>query len=349
MHNPTAPVSPPTPDWNALLAPYKGGELRSSLFQLLSTALLFVVSWTLMVQSLAVGYWLTLLLAFPTAGLVTRLFIIQHDCGHGSFFRSAAANRWVGATLGVVTLTPYQYWRRTHAIHHATSGDLDGREMGEINTLTVEEYLALSRWGKLCYRLYRNTAVLLVLGPLYQFVLKHRLPLDMPKGWRREWASVLGTDAALAMVLVVMWKTIGLGTFAAVHLPVVAISGALGVWLFYVQHQFEDTYWETHPQWDFHRAGLEGSSYFDLPPVLHWFTGNIGYHHVHHLSSRIPNYRLRACMEEVPELRHVTRLTLLGSLRCARLKLWDPERRRLIGFRELRSATVPAAGLPTGA
>jgi omega-6 fatty acid desaturase (delta-12 desaturase) len=333
---PSSATTTTAPDWNILLAPYKGADTRASLFHLLTGAALFVLGWVLMLKSLAIGYWLTWLLAVPMAGLLTRLFIFQHDCGHGSFFRSAAANRWVGAVLGVITLTPYQYWRRTHAIHHATSGDLDGREMGDINTLTVGEYLALSRWGKLCYRLYRNMAVLLVLGPLYQFVLKQRLPFDMPRGWRREWSSVLWTNVALAGVLVAMWATIGLGTFVAVHLPIVAISGAAGIWLFYVQHQFEDTYWENHPQWDFHRAGLEGSSYFDLPPLLHWFTGNIGYHHVHHLSSRIPSYRLRACMEGVPELQHVTRLTLLGSLRCARLKLWDPEQRRLIGFRELR-------------
>jgi len=340
-----APEPQPTqaaPDWNALLAPYKGGDLRRSLFQLVSTGLLFVVGWMLMLESLAIGYWLTWLLAIPVAGLFTRLFIIQHDCGHGSFFRSAKANHWLGATLGVVTLTPYQYWRRSHAIHHATSGDLDGREMGDINTLTVQEYLALSRWGKLCYRLYRNMVVMLVIGPLYQFVLKHRLPYDMPKGWRREWSSVLWTDVAIAGVLLFMWATIGLGAFVAVQFPIMVISGALGVWLFYIQHQFEDTYWETHPRWNFQRAGLEGSSYLRLPRVLHWFTGNIGYHHVHHLSSRIPNYRLRACVEAIPELQQVTQLTLVGSLRCARLKLWDPERRRLIGFRELQGATSSA-------
>ena len=331
-----APTTLTAPDWNALLAPYKGGELRRSLFQLVSTALLVALGWMLMAKSVAIGYWLTWLLAIPTAGLLTRLFIIQHDCGHGSFFRSARANRWVGAILGVVTLTPYEYWRRCHAVHHANSGDLDGSELGAIHTLTVPEYLARSRWGKLRYRLYRSMPVLLVLGPFYQFVLKHRLPLDMPKGWRREWSSVLWTNAALAAVLLLLGATVGFGVVLAVHLPILVISGALGVWLFYVQHQFEDTYWETHPRWSFHRAGLEGSSYFDLPPVLHWFTGNIGYHHVHHLASRIPNYRLRACMEQVPELQQVTRLTLLGSLRCARLKLWDAERRRLIGFRELR-------------
>jgi omega-6 fatty acid desaturase (delta-12 desaturase) len=177
--------------------------------------------------------------------------------------------------------------------------------------------------------------VLLILGPVYQFIVKHRLPLDAPREWKREWWSVMGTNLGLAAVLVAMWQTVGLGRFALVHLPLVMFSGAFGVWLFYVQHQFEDTYWENHPEWDFHRAGAEGSSFLDLPQVLHWFTGNIGYHHVHHLSSRIPNYALRRCMEENPELQRVTRLTLRESLACARLKLWDEGSRRMIGFDEL--------------
>jgi len=331
---PAAPAPPTARTWNEVLAPYKSSHLGRSLWQLGSTAALFALTWWLMLESLEVGYWLTLLLALPAAGLMTRLFIIQHDCGHGCFFRSPRANHAVGFVLGVLTLMPYHYWRRTHAIHHATSGDLDHRDFGEIDTLTVREYRALGRWGRLRYRLYRN---MLVLGPFYQFVLKHRLPLDAPRDWKREWRGVMATNLALAAGVTAMGLTVGFGRFALVHLPIVVVSGALGVWLFYVQHQFEDTYWENHPEWDFHRAGIEGSSFLDLPAVLHWFTGNIGYHHVHHLSSRIPNYALRRAMAENPELQAVTRLTLRESLGCARLKLWCEDRRRMVGFAEVRA------------
>jgi omega-6 fatty acid desaturase (delta-12 desaturase) len=341
-----APERERVAQFTRMLKPYWGADTRRSVTQLLSTAGSLFLLWYAMLRSLDVSYALTLLLAVPTAGFMVRLFIIQHDCGHGSFFRSPAANHVVGSLIGVVTLFPYYYWRRTHAIHHATSGDLDRRELGDIVTLTVDEYLALSPWRRLGYRFYRNMFVMLVLGPFYQFVLKHRLPFDIPRDWRREWASVMGTNVGIAVVLAIAWKTIGLGAFVAVQVPIVVLTGAIGVWLFYVQHQFEDTYWELHPEWDFHRAGIEGSSFLDMPRVLHWFTGNIGYHHVHHLSSRIPNYRLRQAMEENPELQHVTRLTLLGSLPCARLKLWDEQGKRLVGFRELRSLAIERTAPP---
>ncbi|MBZ0112278.1 MAG: fatty acid desaturase [Thermoanaerobaculia bacterium] len=288
-----------------------------------------------MLQSLEVGYWLTLLLAIPAVGMLTRLFIIQHDCGHGSYFRSSRANHIVGFILGVVTLTPYQYWRRTHAIHHATSGDLDHRELGDIRTITVREYQERTPWGRFKYRLYRSMFVLLGVGATFQFAIKHRLPVDAPRAWKSEWRSVMLTNLALAAVITTLGLTLGFGRLALVHLPIVVLSSGFGVWLFYVQHQFEDTYWEHHPEWDFHRAGIEGSSFFDLPQFLHWFTGNIGYHHIHHLSSRIPNYSLRRCMEENPELQHVTRLSLRTSFSCARFKLWDEDSRRLVGFSDI--------------
>jgi len=332
--------------WNQVLAPYKRPHLGKALFQLTTTGLLFALGYALMIWSVETSYLLTVALSVPMAGLLTRLFIFQHDCGHGSFFRSQKVNNAIGFVLGVITLTPYQYWRRTHAIHHATAGDLDRRELGDIKTLTVDEYLALSWWRRLGYRLYRSMFVLLVIAPLFQFGLKHRLPYDIPLSWRREWASVVWTNLALAAILTLAHFTIGIGTLLLAHLPLLVVSGALGIWLFYVQHQFEDTYWEHNPEWEFHRAGIEGSSFLDLHPALHWFTGNIGYHHVHHLSSRIPNYTLRRCMAEVPELRHVTRLTVLGTLECGRLKLWDEDEGRLIGFRELREIVAQRAAAP---
>lgn len=331
--------------WDQILAPYKKADDRAALFQLLSTAALFAGAWWLMLRSLEGPYWLTLLLAVPTAGLSIRLFIFQHDCGHGSFFSSRRVNNAVGTVLGVITLNPYFYWRRTHAIHHATSGDLDRRELGDVRTLTVKEYLALPWHGRLGYRLYRNMAVMLLLGPFYQFVLKSRFPFDAPRSWKQEWRGILYTNLALAAIVAVAWQTIGLGRFLLIQGPITLISGAIGIWLFYVQHQFEDTYWEHHERWSFQTAGLVGSSFYDLPAVLNWFTGNICFHHIHHLSSLIPNYKLQACMRENPELQQVTRLTFWTSLRCARLKLWDEDGRKLVGFRYVKEL-LAAGRLP---
>jgi acyl-lipid omega-6 desaturase (Delta-12 desaturase) len=327
--------SPDARSWRKLLAPYKKPSLGRALFQLVNTALPFALLWYLMARSLEVSYLLTVLLAVATTGFYVRLFIIQHDCGHGSFFRSRRANNALGAALGVVTLFPYGYWRRTHAIHHATSGNLDERELGDINTLTVAEYLALPRWRRAAYRLYRSPLVLFGLGPVYQFVLKHRLPFGIPWSWKREWRSVLLTDVAIVAVGGALGLAFGFWTVAVVHLTLVAVAGSVGVWLFYVQHQFEATSWEREDAWDFYRAGVHGSSFYDLPPALHWLTGNIGYHHIHHLASQIPNYRLAACFRENPTLQRVTRLTLRQSFRCARLKLWDEDRRALVGFGDL--------------
>ena len=323
--------------WNDLLRPYKGADLRRSVLQLLNTAPLFFLLWYLMLRSLEVSYFLTLALAFPTGGLLIRLFIFQHDCGHGSFFPSQKANNVLGFLLGILILTPYDYWRRTHAIHHATSGDLDEREFGDIATITVGEYLERTPGKRLAYRLYRNPLTLFFIGPLFQFVVKHRLPMDFPLSWKREWASVLWTNLAIALVVVTMGETVGWMNLFLVHAPILAITTSAGVWLFYVQHQFEDTYWRRHESWSYHEAAIAGSSYYKLPKVLQWFTGNIGLHHVHHLSSRIPNYRLQQCHDENPELHRVTVLTLRNSFRSARLRLWDEATEKMVGYRELKA------------
>jgi omega-6 fatty acid desaturase (delta-12 desaturase) len=325
-------------NWRALLAPYKQASWSKALIQLANTAIPFVLLWALMAKLATVSYPLTLLLAIPAAALYVRLFIFQHDCGHGAFFPSRRANNLVGGAIGVITLFPYGYWRRTHAIHHATAGNLDEREFGDIETITVDEYLARGRFGRLLYRMYRHPLVFLGIGPAWQFLIKHRFPFDIPLAWKREWASVLLNNLAILVVGAALASLFGWQTVLLVHVPIVLIAGAVGVWLFYVQHQFNDTYWDRAEAWDFYRAGAHGSSFYDLGPVLHWLTGNIGYHHIHHLSSQIPNYRLAEAFHANPSLQRVTRLTLRESFACAKLKLWDEERRMLIRFDEIDPA-----------
>jgi acyl-lipid omega-6 desaturase (Delta-12 desaturase) len=315
------------------LARYARPSLPRALWQLANSLTPFLALWAAMAWSITSGwsYGWTLLLAVPTAALYVRLFIIQHDCSHGSFFASARAKRWLGATLGVITLFPCAYWQKTHALHHATSGNLDKRQLGDIRTLTVREYVAHSRWVRFCYRFYRSMPVMLGLGPICQFVFKHRLPIGMPWKWRRAWRSVAYNDLALLVLAVLIGSKLGWATFMSVHLPVVALAGALGVWLFYVQHCFEQVYWARGAQWDPQRAAIEGSSFYDLPAVLRWITCNIGYHHVHHLAPRIPNYYLRAAHAAMP-LPGVRRFDLRSSLACARMKLWDEQLERMVGF-----------------
>jgi omega-6 fatty acid desaturase (delta-12 desaturase) len=324
-------------DWATLLSRYREPSPRRSVFELAVTAGAFGLTWAVMWATLGVGYWLTLLMAVPAAGFLVRLFLIQHDCGHGTLFRKRATNDWIGRVLGTLTLTPYDFWRRSHNIHHASSGNLQLRGIGDIDTLTVREYLALPARRRLGYRLYRHPLVMFGLGPAYLFLLQHRVPAGMMrKGWQ-PWASAMATNLAIAVAATVMIWLVGLGPFLLVHLPITLLAASIGVWLFYVQHQFEETSWADASAWNLHEAALHGSSHYDLPGVLRWFTANIGIHHVHHLCSRIPFYRLPHVLRDHPELAKVGRLTLLESLRCVRLALWDEKCRRLISFRELPS------------
>ena len=319
------------------LAPYRRPSRLRSLFELMVTAGAFILLWWLMWLVLDHGYWLSLLLAVPTAAFLVRLFMIQHDCGHGAFFRRRMTNDWVGRAVGILTLTPYDYWRRTHAIHHATSGNLDQRGIGDVGTLTVSEYLALPWWRRLAYRAYRNPVVLFGLGPAYLFALQYRLPFGLMRGGWRPWISTAATNAGIALVVAVMMWLLGVGDFLAVHIPVLVLASSAGVWLFFVQHQFKDTTWRSQSDWNVHEAALHGSSYYDLPVILRWLTANIGIHHVHHLSSKIPFYRLPQVLRDHPELARIGRLTLADSLKCVKLVLWDEARHDLISFADLKA------------
>ncbi len=326
------------------LSAYREPNTMRSIAEIVITAVPLAVLWATMWASLEfVGLWLCLLLAIPAAGFLVRLFMIQHDCGHDAFFRRRSANDWVGRAIGVLTLTPYDYWKRRHAAHHASSGDLGRRGIGDVTTLTVDEYMQLSRWKRLGYWLSRHPAVLFGLGPSYLFFIEQRLPLGLMRGagWN-PWVSTMATNLGVLVFAAGLMWLIGVGPFLAIHLPIVLLAATAGVWLFYVQHQFERTHWVGGDEWDHAEAALHGSSHYDLPGVLRWFTANIGVHHVHHLASRIPYYRLPEVLRNHPELRNVGRLTLLQSLACVRLALWDDKRSRLISFRELRR--IIAAG-----
>ena len=337
IENPAAAPRDPQ-GWVQVLARYREPSVPRGVVEIAITAGPFVLLWVAMWLALGFSYWLTLALAVPAAGFLLRLFIILHDCGHGSFFGHRLANDWVGRVCGVLTLTPFGVWRRTHNIHHATSGNLERRGIGDIETMTVNEYLAQPWWERLRYRAYRHPIVLFAIGPAYVFFIANRLPVGMMHlGWR-PWFSTMANNAAIAAIVVFMMWLVGVGPFLMIEVPIILLASSIGVWLFYVQHQFDDTVWVEGQEWNMQQAALAGSSHYDLPAVLRWITGNIGVHHVHHLSSRIPFYRLRRVLKDHPELHDMGRLTLWRSFRCVRLALWCESRKRLISFRELRRA-----------
>jgi omega-6 fatty acid desaturase (delta-12 desaturase) len=315
-------------------ADYKEPSVQKAMMQIGTTIVPLILLVAAMTWLAEVSWPLMLLLAFPLGGLLVRCFIIQHDCGHGSFLPTRQANDLVGRLMSLLTFTPYALWRRVHAQHHATSGNLDRRGIGDIKTLTVEEYRSLGTLGKLRYRIYRHPAFLFLLGVPAFFVLVQRLPWGHPLTAKDCWRSVIGLDAAIVVVYGALAMLIGLKILIMIALPSLIVASAIGGWLFFIQHQFEETNWEQKEEWDFQVAAVHGSSFYDLPPVLRWFTGNIGLHHIHHLNSTVPNYRLTECMAAMPELAEINRLTLRESLKCARLTLWDPEARRLIRFSE---------------
>ena len=321
--------------WVVKLARYREPSTWRSVFELAVTLVPFVLLWALAWAALDVSAWLSLAIAVVNGGFLVRIFIIQHDLGHASYFANRTASDWLGRALGVITLTPYDVWRRTHAIHHAHHGHLDHRGIGDVLTLTVDEYRARSRWGRLMYRLYRHPVVLFVLGPSYLFIVQNRLLVGlMTSGWRY-WISAMGTNAFIVMIVsLILWLD-GLMPLLLIYIPTSVIGATIGVWLFYVQHQFEQTHWASDPEWQLHDAALEGSSHYKLPRALQWLTGNIGIHHVHHLYSRIPFYRLPEVLADQPTLAQAQKLTIRQSLSCVKLKLWDEKTQRLLSFRQM--------------
>jgi omega-6 fatty acid desaturase (delta-12 desaturase) len=331
-------AKPAKPAWYQAVSKYSQPNLRKAIWQLVNTFVPYLALWVLMVRTVQLGYsyWLTLALATVAAGLLVRIFIFFHDCCHGSFFASRRANTILGYVTGILTFTPYEDWRRAHAGHHATAGDLDRRGVGDVWTLTVEEYLAAPRLKQIAYRFFRNPLVMFGLGPAFVFFLAQRFSHQGAR--KRERYSVIFTNLAILAIIGLTSLTIGFRAYALVQLPVMIIAGAIGVWLFYVQHQFEGVHWARHEVWDPIRAALEGSSYYKLPRLLQWFTGNIGLHHIHHVRPRIPNYSLQQCYDEVPAFQAVEPLTILSSLKSLRMNLWDEKQHKLVSFRSLAAA-----------
>ncbi|KIN70820.1 Fatty acid desaturase [Sulfitobacter noctilucae] len=323
--------------WVKVLSKYREPDTLRSSFELALTVGPFVILWALAWWSLSISPWLTLVISLCNAAFILRLFAIQHDCGHSAFYKNRLMSDWLGRALGVVTLTPYDVWRRTHSIHHSTSGNLGRRGIGDVHTLTVAEYQSLSPFKQLIYRLYRHPVVLFGLGPGYLFFLQNRVPLGL-MAQARYWVSAMGTNLATLAVLLIILYFGGIMPILLIFLPSTLLAATAGVWLFYVQHQFETTHWEDEAEWDLHDSALHGSSHYVLPSVLQWLSANIGIHHVHHLYSRIPFYRLPEVLRDHAVLADGNRMTMRESFANARLHLWDEHSKRLLSFSQARRA-----------
>ncbi len=320
--------------WIQVISKYNFPDAAKSWWQIINSVIPYILLWVLMYHSLKISYWLTLLLSVFAAGFLVRIFIIFHDCGHGSFFKSKRMNIMVGIFTGLFTFTPFHKWHRDHKVHHSTVGNLDKRGIGDVPTLTTEEYMKMSWWSRLGYRAFRHPLFLLGIAPMLLFVFQHRFTKKYMT-LREKIYVHLTTLAVITLILLIIWA-IGIKAYLLIQIPIMYIATVHGVWLFYVQHQFEDVLWAHSDEWDYQTMAMQGSSYFKLPKILQWFTGNIGFHHIHHLSPRIPNYKLEQCHKENTLFQKVNTVTFFSSLRTLNLRLWDKNTKQLMSIRRFK-------------
>lgn len=321
-------------NWRKNISPYEKSRTTYSMWQLINSIVPFFLLWGAAYLSISLSYWLTLLLLVPASGFLIRIFIIFHDCCHKSFFKNRMANEIVGTLTGILTCVPYAQWRQSHSVHHATSSNLNRRGTGDVWTLTKEEYMSLSVLRKMGYRLYRNPLIMFGFGPIYIFLINYRF--NRKDAGFKERVNTYITNLGMAAVVGLFCWTIGWYDFLLVQGPIFLLSGMAGIWLFYVQHQFEDSYFEKEEDWSYMQAAMKGSSFYKLPKILQWFTGNIGFHHIHHLSPRVPNYYLKAVHNSNLNLQKVQTITLGSSLRSLHFRVWNEESKKFEGFKDIK-------------